>query len=137
MDLFSTLMGFLLGTATGAAGSYFATKYTEQRQRKEKKMEFAQRIKKIEKKASLFFNEIREDYRKPENIVKREFYVLSKGASLSINGTYLVYYRDDHSNIDDVLTLMESEGVVWETTETNAIKYQFSNDFVEYIRNEI
>jgi hypothetical protein len=35
MDLISMLIGFLFGTATGAAGKYFADKYTDQRKEKE------------------------------------------------------------------------------------------------------
>ncbi len=137
MDLLSALVGFLVGTATGTAGSYFAAKYTEKRQRKEAKSDFFQAVKEIEKQTPKFFEDVREDYRNPENMLKREFYVLSKGTHINVKGTYLVYYRDDYPNINDILTLLESEGMVWETTETNAIKYQFSNEFVKYIRNEI
>lgn len=34
-DLISTLIGFLVGTATGAAGTYFANKYTDRHREQE------------------------------------------------------------------------------------------------------
>jgi len=34
-DWFSNLVSFLVGAGTGAAGSYFATKYTDKRREKE------------------------------------------------------------------------------------------------------
>ena len=126
-----------MGTATGAAGSYYATKYTEKRQRKEAKAAFVETLTDIERQAPKFFDEVREDYQNPENVLKREFYVLKKGTHLNAKGTFLVYYRDDHPNINDILKFLESEGMVWETTQTNATKYQFSNEFIKYIRNEI
>jgi hypothetical protein len=35
MDYFSISIGFLAGTATGAAGTYFGNKYTDERKNKE------------------------------------------------------------------------------------------------------
>lgn len=37
MDIMSLVVGFLFGTATGAAGTYFGNKYTDIRKTKESK----------------------------------------------------------------------------------------------------
>jgi hypothetical protein len=39
MDYFSLTVGFLVGTATGAASTYFGNKYTDQTRKKEIKQE--------------------------------------------------------------------------------------------------
>jgi len=133
MDIFSLLVGFLTGTATGAAGSYFAIKYTEKRQLKEAKHSLLKKLKNLEKQMPQFFSEVREDYKNPENALKRDFYILRKGNVLNVKGC-LVYYHDDHPDLEDVLALLESEGFVFDITETNVPKYQFSNKFIDFIK---
>ena len=136
MDIFSLFVGFLTGSATGVTGSYFATKYTEKRQLKEAKHSLLKKLKNLEKQMSEFFSEVREDYKNPENALKREFYIQSKGTVLNVKGRYLVYYYDDHPALEDILALLESEGFVFNNTETNAPKYQFSNEFIDFIKTE-
>jgi len=137
MDIFSILIGFLVGTATGAAGSYFATKFTENRQAKESKSKYIGKLKEIETQIPIFFKEVREDYQDPSNFLKREFYILnSRNNIIQGRGEFLVYYHESHKDLTDILKLLESERIIWETTETNAIKYQFSNDFIKYIQNK-
>lgn len=136
MDIFSLLVGFLTGSATGATGSYFATKYTEKRQLKEAKHSLLKKLKNLEKQMPQFFSEVREDYKNPENALKRDFYILSKGTTLNVKGRYLVYYHDDHPDLEDILALLESERFVFDITETNAPKYQFSNEFIDFVKTE-
>ena len=136
MDIFSLLVGFLTGSATGATGSYFATKYTEKRQLKEAKHNLLKKLKNLEKQMSQFFSEVREDYKNPENALKREFYIQFKDSVLNVKGRYLVYYHDDHPDLEDILALLESEGFVFDITETNAPKYQFSNEFIDFVKTE-
>lgn len=136
MDIFSLLVGFLTGSATGATGYYFAIKYTEKRQLKEAKHSLLKKLKNLEKQMPRFFSEVREDYKNPENALKCEFYIMHKGNVLNVKRGYLVYYHDDHPDLEDILALLESEGFVFDITETNVPKYQFSNKFIGFIKTE-
>jgi len=136
MDTFSILVGFLIGTATGAAGSYFATKFTEQRHVKEAHSGFTNKLRELEAQMPDLFSEFRADFNDSANSLKREFYVLDKGNMLNVKGSYLVYYHDDHHNLKDMLTILESEGLIWETTISNTDKYEFHSDFIKYVKGE-
>jgi hypothetical protein len=137
MDFTSVLVGFLVGTATGAAGSYFATKFTEQRHKKESTLSYKTTLINLESEMPALLSDFRNDFSDPENGIMREFYLLSKSNVLNVKGNYLAYYYDDHPKLKSMIKLLETEGLVDDVTETNTVKYMFNNEFVKYLKNEI
>ena len=73
MDLLSVSVGFLVGVATGASGSYFGTLFTEKRQKKEQSKEIKSRFKELDATMPDLFNEMKEDLLRPENSLKLIF----------------------------------------------------------------
>lgn len=75
MDIVSALVGFLVGTATGAAGQYFADKYTDQRREKQLAKEQARLWRAIEQRFPAVIAEMRSDFSSQENRHVRVFFV--------------------------------------------------------------
>ncbi len=133
MDLVSAVVGFLIGVATGAAGSYYGTKFTEQRHRKEGEHVLRALCRELDGKMPELFDEIRKDLTLPDNALKREFFLLKRSWTFKASGPYLCYYYDDHANLDDKIALLEDEGLVTDVTEKNVKKYRLSADLVTYL----
>ncbi len=66
MDYLSFAVGFLVGTATGAAGTYFGNKYTDQRKAKEQKKEIKSFFKSIWNKHEPLLKEMEQDLKNPD-----------------------------------------------------------------------
>ena len=68
----SELIAFIIGTAVGASGQYFASKFTDQRRRQEANRESRDRFKQVRVAIPKLLAEMHDDYMKPENAVLRE-----------------------------------------------------------------
>jgi len=75
-DLVSTLVGFFVGAATGAVGSYFANKYTDRRHEKEAGRYAKQQFRAIRKQMPQLIAEMKSDLAGDGNAHVREFFVL-------------------------------------------------------------
>ncbi len=137
MDYISVLIAFLVGTATGAAGSYFATKFTEQRHKKELNRSYKSTLNSLESEMPALFSAFRDDFSDSKNKHMREFYLLNRSNVLNVSGIYFAYYYDDHPKLKSMIKLLENEGLVEDVTEANTEKYMFNNEFVKYLKNEI
>ena len=48
---------------------------------------------------------------------------------------YLVYYYDDHENLDEKMILLENIGLIRDITYNNTKRYILTEDFVEILKN--
>ncbi|HAS6168105.1 hypothetical protein QX220_21820 [Vibrio vulnificus] len=138
MDYFSLAVGFLVGTATGAAGTYFGNKYTDQRKAKEQKKEIKSFYKSLWAKHEPLLKEMRQDLKNPDFKFHREFFLLSRSWSFVHAGKFLAYYLEEHENLEQQIKILESHGLIIEVTEfgKNVKKYQFSEHLVEHLLAE-
>ncbi|ELA7005587.1 hypothetical protein RA807_002872 [Vibrio parahaemolyticus] len=135
MDYLSLAVGFLVGTATGAAGTYFGNKYTDQRKAKEQKKEIKSFFKSIWNKHEPLLKEMEQDLKNPDFKFHREFFLLSRSWSFNHAGKFLAYYLEEHEELEQQLKILESHDLIIDVTEygKNVKKYQFSEHLAEHL----
>lgn len=129
MDLITHGIAFLVGTATGAAGAYFADKFTDRRRSKETATSELERFKKLERKMPDLMAEIREDL--DTSPMFRDAFVIEKGVSLWASEGSFVYEDDGENDYFSKFKILETSGYIYDVTPGNAQKYRFSEEFVE------
>jgi gas vesicle protein len=133
-DWFSNSISFLLGTAIGAAGIYFADKFTDQRRNQEIHRKEAKQFKSVKESMSKLISEMKLDLSKKENEFIRTFFIMPKRAIINTNNRCFVYYFEDHEDLQGQMNILENYGYIMDVTPGNTKKYQMSEDFVELIQ---
>ena len=132
-DFTSFLYGFLSGTLTGAAGGYFASKFTDERREKETKAKSAKTFETVRSAMPELIAEMKIDLSKPENATTREFFVIPRHARLNVHNRVFVYFEEDHADIQGKLSILLNRGYIHDITPGNAPKFRMSEEFVELI----
>ena len=135
MDYVSLAVGFLIGSATGAAGTYFGNKYTDKRKQIEHKNESERFFDGLWSKHQALLAEMKQDLLNPDYEFHREFFILDKNGCFNHSGKYLAYYVEDHNNLEQQVKILESHGLVANVTEygKNVQKYQWSELFADHL----
>jgi len=134
-DLMSSIMGFLLGTATGAAGKYYADKYTDIRIRAESAKARKRQFLSIKEQMPELIAEFKNDLSTEANRLLREFFVLPDH-HVYLGGSEkprLVYYEDGHENLRCKIDLLETHGFLEDVTPSNTPIYKMTEEFVELV----
>lgn len=132
MDITSALIGFLVGTATGAAGQYFADKYTDQRREKRLAEEEARLWQDIEQRFPAVISEMREDFSAQENRHVRAFFVKKSTTILgSQSEPCFAYYTDKHPDLRAAVSFLEQHGFVTDITPGNCPMYRIHEKLVD------
>lgn len=88
---------------------------------------------KLEDKMPKLVAEMRKDLGEQPFI--REFIAGSKGWSYNgdPNNPIFCYYFEDHDNLKPMLRVMQNYGAIIETTHNNVDRFEFTEDFAEYL----
>ncbi len=137
MDFMSLTVGFLVGTATGAAGTYFGNKYTDVRKSKEGKVAEESFYKKLWNEHGTLLSEMKLDLTNPNFSYHREFFVLSKSWGFNCDEPHFSYFLEEHDSLKQQLKAFEGKGLIIDVTEfgKNVTKYQFTDTFSEHLKN--
>ena len=130
------LITFLIGTATGAAGNYFANKYTDQRRDKEAKKKEIDSIQKIIRIMPELIQEMKKDFNAPEYIAVREL-VLLPNKKVAFNGGGIkrfIYYEDEHTDLRGKISILENYDFLTDITPGNAPIFRISEKFWNTVR---
>lgn len=137
MDIISMVFSFLIGAAVGVVIAHSWNTHVAQ-----------QAITKINNlfdrlwhQHTKLLQEMKQDMDNPDYKFQREFYILKKNQRFSLNlaKPCLAYFLDEHDGLSDQLKTLEAYGFVSNVTEPNKnnfTKYQFSEKFVELLRNK-
>ena len=68
-----------------------------------------------------------------ENPLSREFVVLKKGWSYRASGHELVYYFEDHPQLENKLRILLNNSLIQDITHTNVSRYVISEKFARYL----
>lgn len=68
-----------------------------------------------------------------EHRLFREFVLLEKGPLYNHRGDYLVYYFEDHPELENQVRILENHGFVNDTKYNNVARYVMSEELVEYL----
>src|SRR5690554_3159160 len=132
MDIVSLLIGFLVGTATGAAGQYFADKYTDQRREKKLAKEQARLWQDIERRFPAVITEMRSDFSPQENRHVRVFFVKESNTVLGfVSEPCFEYHTDKHPDLRAAVALLEQHGFITDITPGNCLMYRVHEKLVD------
>jgi len=134
-DWMSSIIGFFLGTITGAAGKYFADQFTDRRRQYESSEQRTREFLSLKKQMPELITEIKTDLSKQDHRLTREFFVL-EDRKVHLGGSEkprLVYYEEDHKDLRCKIDLLENQGFLVDVTIGNAPIYRMSEELVELI----
>jgi hypothetical protein len=135
MDILSLIVGFLVGSATGAAGSYYADKFTDKRRKKDLVREQTKIWYDIEKKFPSVIAEMREDFCSTggENI--RKFCVIGKGVAIGfLSEPCFEYDLSKHPDIQAAVDYLVSTGFVTNVTAGNLPMYRVHESLIDRLK---
>jgi hypothetical protein len=135
MDILSLLVGFVVGTFTGAAGRYFGEKYTDQRRSKEFAASIDRKWAELEKRFPNVIAEMKEDVKKPEFSSVRKFFVKSSRTIVNLSENSFEYHTDVHSELTAAIAHLEELGYIVDITPGNCPMYRMTEQFVDKLRN--
>lgn len=130
-ELTTHLIAFLVGTLTGAAGTYFAEKYTDRRRKKESISEEDQQFKELASRMPDLLTEMKTDLSVPEHSEWREFFVIPKGVQLWASENSFVYEDDGRNTYLSKARILEEYGYVVDITPGNADMFRMRDSFVK------
>ena len=129
-EIFTHAVAFLSGTAIGAAGTYLAEKYTDQRRRKESESEENALFKKMISMMPDLLLEMKTDLSPPECHVWRDFFVIHKGSCLGGSENSFVYKDDGANAYLSKVRILGEHGYVTDITPGNAPMFKMKEHFV-------
>jgi hypothetical protein len=129
-EIASHALAFLLGTPTGAAGTYFADKYTDKRRLRESSTATQTEFSNLLELMPDLLREMQQDFAQPGRASLREFFVIPKGAQLWATPNNFYYEDDGTNNYLGKARILEARGYVIDVTPGNAPKFQMTEEFV-------
>ena len=126
----SHFLTFLIGTATGGAGAYFAEKYTDKRRKKEAISEEDKVFGELLARMPDLLGEMKEDLEVAEHSEWRDFFVISKGLSLWPSENSFFYEDDGSNSYLSKTRILEEYGLVTDITPGNAPMFRMREKLV-------
>lgn len=134
MDLLSLTIGFVVGTATGAAGQYFGTKYTDKRRCIETREAADATWQDLELRFPSVIAEMRDDALDPEMSSVRHFFVKTSKSLINATGPLFEYHTDVHDDLQAAVAHLERLGYIEDVTRGNCPKFRMTEEFVDRLR---
>ena len=132
MDILSLSAGFLIGAATGAAGTYLADKYTDVRRDKKKVKEQALLWQDIERRFPNVIAEMRSDFSSAEGRNVRAFFVKPSNTTIGIvSEPCLEYHTDKHPDLLPAVLYLSQYGFITYITPGNCPMYRVNEKLVD------
>ena len=135
-DWMSSVIGFLFGAATGAAGTYFAEKYTDRRRTQESARQAKKEFLEVRKQMSELIAKFKNDLSNQKHKLIREFFVLPNNRVSLGESTKprFVYYADEHEGLRSKLTILENKGYLIDVTLENTPIFRMTEEFVGLVQ---
>jgi hypothetical protein len=130
---------FIGGIFCPMAARYFADKYTDQRRKKEEAAAMATAWNDVCGNAPELIAEMKNDWSKEHNLLKRSFYTGPKNLPVNHLGDALIYYQEKHADLDHKAAILVNHGfarvVGVDAQFNNFTKYQISEEFIALLRS--
>jgi len=134
MDLLSMTIGFLVGTATGAAGQYFGAKYTDKRRGSEARVASDAAWQDLETRFPSIIAEMRNDALDPEMASVRHFFVKTSRSLINASGPLFEYHTDVHDDLQAAVAHLERLGYIEDVTRGNCPRFRMTEELVDRLR---
>jgi hypothetical protein len=131
-------LSFLLGTAVGAAGKYFADLFTDQRKRQEDRASQEALFRKTQNAMPALLAEMKADVQREREKHMRELVVLpNERVIFNSDRERFAYFESQHPGLRDKLATLVEAGYISVVREhQNAPIYRMSESFVERLLGE-
>ena len=126
---------FLFGAAVGAAGKYFADKYTDERHEKEEKTKLNGKFLEASNLMPALIAQMRKDVKEDASGLVREFAVLnSKNVMFQHSKKRFDYYFADHPELANMIDRLVASALVKDVNHSSGIIYEMADDFLDFLR---
>lgn len=133
--MISHLIAFVLGTLTGVAGTYYGNKYTDRRRKSESAKEAIAQFRRSREQMPKLIAEMKADL-EGNQTVREVFVAPSRRIGINTGGkTRLVYYADEHEDLDGKIAILENNGYLIDLTSGNLPTYRMTEEFVDLVLN--
>jgi hypothetical protein len=131
----SNIISFVSGLLIGILGTYCGNRLLDKRRKKDSKIEKKYLFNDISRKMPELLKEMKDDFKDSDISFVREFYVLqTKGVKINTSEKYIAYYEDEHENLKNKISLLESASYVYNISEGQTLKYQITEEFNELLK---
>jgi hypothetical protein len=129
------LITLLIGATAGAIGGYYASKYTDKRRKKESNKERKNKIKQLYEQIPELLKEMHEDFTNPQLSNIRELVILqSKKIIFTSSKKRFAYYKDEHSELQEKIDILEDNGFLERQKEIETPVYRINENFIQIIK---
>ena len=135
MDWFSVTVGFLVGAFTGAAGTYLADKYTDERRADEAQSNATRQWRDTCKRFPKIISEMKADVTNPEYVDVRKFFVKSSKTTVNKGEPSFEYHTDVHRDLSAAIDYLEELEYIEDITPENCPMYRMREQFVDLLRH--
>lgn len=135
MDIFALTVGFLVGACTGAAGTYFGNKYTDQRRKIESKSDKDKEWEDLRRRFPAVLDEMMADVKNPESTGIRKFFVCESTWAINRSEPTFDYYTDKHTDLGAAIAHMEELGYIEDITPGNCPMFRIKETFYDRLKN--
>lgn len=130
------LLTFLLGAATGAAGTYLADKATDSRREKQATKGRMKRFNALHAEMPELIDEMAADLRTPAAALLRELAIIpGRGVTFNTLEPILLYYESEHPNLRAKARLLADAGFVVDSNASHVPRYRISAEFAELLQS--
>jgi hypothetical protein len=134
MDILSTAIGFLIGAATGATGSYLADKYTDIRREKKLAKEQEKLWIDIQRRFPAIIAEMRADFSAAEARHVRAFFVKASNTTIGlVSEPCFEYHTDKHPDLRPAVLFLSQHGFITDITPGNCPMYRVHEKLVDWL----
>ncbi|RYF49430.1 MAG: hypothetical protein EOO38_07920 [Cytophagaceae bacterium] len=129
------LVTFLGGASIGAAGTYMADRFTDQRRNSESQAKNRSRFENLNQLMPEFFAEIRSDLKTQPEIAIREFVILpSSSVTFNHGQPRFQYYESQHPALKNYVSLLAESGYVDVVRSNGTPIYRLCEHFVALLQ---
>lgn len=135
MDVLSVGIAFLVGAATGAAGNYFADKYTDTRREKKLAKEQAKLWQDIEARFPAVIADMRESFCSLEGKNVRAFFVKDSGTMIGFpSEPCFEFHTDKLPDIHPAVLHLALHGFITDITPGNCPMYRVHEKLIDWLK---
>lgn len=136
LDLISTGIGFVVGVATGAVGSYLGNRLTDRRRDREKTAADRKAFAQVQGEMPALIAEMKADLKREDGMMVREFFVVER-RSIAMGRSSkprFSYYVEDHPQLHGQLEVLENCGYIIDVTPGNTPVFRMTEGFVDLVK---
>jgi hypothetical protein len=134
MDVLSVSISFLIGAATGAAGNYFADKYTDARRDKKLAKEQTKLWQDIEARFPAVIADMRESFCSAEGKNVRAFFVKSSNTTIAlISEPCFEFHTDELPDLHPAVLHLARHEFITDITPGNCPMYRVHEKLIDWL----